>query len=57
MKVKVTKKRVGVEATKLSTLEAYLIINREFIPEKDVENLVYAIEYQRQRTPTDQCPL
>ena len=57
MKVKVTKKRVGVEATILNTLEAYLLVNREFIPEREAENLVYAIEYQRQRTPTDQCPL
>lgn len=57
MKVKVTKKKVGVEATILNYLEAYLIVNREFIPEKDAENLVYAIEYQRQQTPTDQYPL
>lgn len=57
MKVKVTKKRVSIEATILNTLEAYLIVNREFIPEKDAENLVCAIEYQRQRTPTNVCPL
>ena len=57
MKVKVTKKKVGVEATILYYLEAYLIVNGEFIPEKNAENLVYAIEYQKKRTPTDQCPL
>ena len=57
MKVKVTKKKIGVEATILNTLEAYLICNREVMPEKEAENLVYAIKYQRQRTPTDQCPL
>ena len=57
MKVKVTKKRVGVEATILKYLGAYLIVHRDFIPEKEVENLVYAIKCQRKRTPTDQCPL
>ena len=57
MKVKVTKKRVGVEATILNTLEAYLIVNREFISVEEVNNLKRAIEYQRQRTPTDMCPL
>lgn len=57
MKVKVTKKRVGVEATILNTLEAYLLVNEEFIPVEEAQNLKRAIKYQRQRTPTDQCPL
>ena len=55
MKVKVMKK--GVEATILNTLEAYLLVNEEFIPVEEVSNIKRAIEYQRQRTPTDQCPL
>ena len=57
MKVKVTKKRIGVEATILNTLEAYLLVNEEFISIEEVRNLKQAIEYQRKRTPTDQCPL
>lgn len=57
MKVKVTKKRVGVEATILNYLEAYLLVNEEFIPVEEANNLKRAIEYQKQRTPTDQCPL
>lgn len=57
MRVKVTKKRVGVEATILNYLEAYLLVNEEFIPVEEANNLKRAIEYQRQRTPTDMCPL
>ena len=57
MKVKVTKKRVGIEATILNTLEAYLLVNEEFILAEEANNIKRAIEYQRQRTPTDQCPL
>lgn len=55
MKVKVTKK--GVEATILNTLEAYLLVNEEVISVEEAKNLKRAIEYQRKRTPTDQCPL
>lgn len=57
MKVKVTRKRVGVEATILNTLEAYLLGNEEFISVEEVNALKLAIEFQRKRTPTDQCPL
>ena len=57
MKVKVTKKRVGVEATILNTLEAYLLVNEEVISVEEADNLKRAIEYQKQRTPTDMCPL
>lgn len=57
MRVRVTKKRVGVEATILNYLEAYLLVNEEFISVEEANNLKRAIEYQRQRTPTDQCPL
>ena len=57
MKVKVTRKKVGVEATILNTLEAYLLVNEEFISVEEANALKLAIEYQRKRTPTDQCPL
>lgn len=57
MKVKVTKKRVGIEATILNYLEAYLLVNEELIPVKEADNLKRAIKYQKQRTPTDQYPL
>lgn len=57
MKVKVTRKRVGVEATILNMLEAYLLVNEEFISVEEVNALKLVIEYQRKRTPTDQCPL
>ena len=57
MKVKVTRKRVGVEATILNTLEAYLLVNEEFISVEEADALRLAIEFQRRRTPTDQCPL
>ena len=57
MKVKVTRRRVGVEATILNTLEAYLLVNEEFISVEEVDALRLAIEFQRRRTPTDQCPL
>lgn len=57
MKVKVTRKKVGVEATILNTLEAYLLVNEEFISVEEVNALKLAIEFQRKRTPTDQCPL
>lgn len=55
MKVKVIKK--GVEATILNTLEAYLLVNEEFFSIEEFKNLKRAIEYQRQRTPDDMCPL
>ena len=57
MKVEVTKKKVGVEATILHYLEAYLLVNEEFISVEEADNLKRAIEFQRKRTPTDQCPL
>ena len=57
MKVKVTKKRVGIEDTILNTLEAYLLVNEEFISVEEANNIKRAITYQRKRTPTDQCPL
>lgn len=56
-KVRATRKRVGVEATILNTLEAYLLVSKEFISVEEAEALRLAIEYQRKRTPTDQCPL
>lgn len=57
MKVEVTKKKVGVEATILCCLEAYLMVNEEFISVEEANKLKQAIEYQKKRTPTDQCPL
>ena len=57
MKVKVTRRRVGVEATILNTLEAYLLVNEKFILVEEANALKLAIKFQRRRTPTDQCPL
>ena len=57
MKVKVTKKRVDVEATILNTLESYLLINEEYMTVEEVHALKLAIEFQNKRTPTDMCPL
>ena len=57
MKVTVTKKRVGIEATILNYLEGYLMVNEEVLPQDEILQLKAAIEYQKQRTPTDQCPL
>ena len=56
VKVKLVEKR-GLEATILNYLEGYLMVNEEVLPKCDVLKLRAAIEYQRQRTPTDQCPL